>query len=77
MDALHKYRQIVFWSEADGEYVATCPAFEPGTNALAATPEQALSELRIVLEMTLETYLAEGWELPLCEDRVRVETWAT
>lgn len=64
MDALRNYRHVMFWSEEDHEYVATCPAFGPGTNALAATPEQALVELGIALNMTLETYAEEGWDLP-------------
>lgn len=64
MNRLRNYRQVVFWSEEDQEYVATCPAFGPGTNALAATPEQALAELGVVLDMTLETYAEEGWDLP-------------
>lgn len=64
MDALHNYRMLVFWSERDQEYVASCPAFGPGANALAPTPEAALAELRTVLEMTVETYAEEGWALP-------------
>jgi predicted HicB family RNase H-like nuclease len=64
VDQLRNYRQIVFWSDEDGEYVATCPAFGPGVSALAPTAAQALRELHTVLEMVLESYHQQGDSLP-------------
>jgi predicted HicB family RNase H-like nuclease len=64
MDALRNYRQVVFWSDEDGEYVATCPAFGPGVSALAPTAEEALRELHTVLGMVLESYHEQGDSLP-------------
>lgn len=60
---MDNYSFQVQWSESDESYVASCPEF-PGVSALAPTPEDALGEVRIALEATVETYQHEGWDLP-------------
>lgn len=53
----------VVWSEEDKVYIALCPEFE-GVSGFGATPEEALIEGKTSLELAVETYLEEGWELP-------------
>jgi predicted RNase H-like HicB family nuclease len=64
---MDKYSFNIFWSEEDNAYFAICPEF-PGLSAFGDTPEQALAEGKIVLEMTIETYKEAG--LPLPEPKV-------
>jgi predicted RNase H-like HicB family nuclease len=60
---MNNYSFNVFWSEEDQSYIALCPEF-PRLSAFGDTPEQALSEMKIVLELAIETYQVEGWPLP-------------
>ncbi|HET7076091.1 MAG TPA: type II toxin-antitoxin system HicB family antitoxin [Chloroflexia bacterium] len=60
---MDKYSFNIFWSEEDNSYFAICPEF-PGLSAFGDTPEQALAEGKIVLEITIETYKEEGLPLP-------------
>jgi predicted RNase H-like HicB family nuclease len=60
---MNNYSFNVFWSLEDESYVAICPEF-PYLSALAETPEQALAEMKTVLELAVETYQEEGWPLP-------------
>jgi predicted RNase H-like HicB family nuclease len=67
---MKNYSFKVFWSEEDKGYIAVCPEF-PGISAFGDTPEQALAEVKIPLEMAIETYEEEGWSLP--EPRIHTE----
>ncbi len=60
---MHRYSFNITWSEEDGEYVATCPAF-PGLSALGKTEEEALTEGKVALELFIESYLADSVPLP-------------
>jgi predicted RNase H-like HicB family nuclease len=60
---MKRYGCSVTWHEADEAYVATCPEF-PGVSAFGPTPESAVAEMEVALELAMETYLEEGWELP-------------
>jgi predicted RNase H-like HicB family nuclease len=60
---MQNYSFRVFWSDEDQGYVAICPEF-PGISALGDTPERALAEVKIPLELAIETYEEEGWTLP-------------
>jgi predicted RNase H-like HicB family nuclease len=60
---MDKYSFNVFWSEEDNAYIAICPEF-PGLSAFGDTPEQALAEGRVVLELTIETYKERDLPLP-------------
>jgi predicted RNase H-like HicB family nuclease len=60
---MQNYSFKVLWSDEDQGYVAVCPEF-PGVSAFGDTPEHALAEVKIPLEMAIETYEEEGWPLP-------------
>src|SRR5262245_40591351 len=60
---MEKYSFNVFWHEEDDVFYAISPEF-PGLSAFGDTPEQALAEAQIVLEMTLETYQEQGKPIP-------------
>jgi len=51
------------WSNEDGEYVATCPAF-PGLSALGETEEEALAEAKVALGLFIKTAEERGIPLP-------------
>lgn len=51
------------WSDEDGEYVALSPEF-PGASALAATPEEAIRELKIALEGVIAVMQEDGQSAP-------------
>ena len=61
---MSEYRFNVFWSEADNNYVATCPDF-PGVSGFGETRVQALAEAELSLQLAIEAYQEEGWELPI------------
>ncbi len=58
-----RYSVRVEWSEIDGEFKATCPAF-PGLSAFGETREEAIEEANVALSMFIEDYREEGDELP-------------
>ncbi len=60
---MDRYRYIIVWSEDDEAYVALSPEF-PGLSGIGDTREKAMTELEIALELAVETYQSEGWELP-------------
>lgn len=60
---MENYSFNVFWSDGDKSYVAVCPEF-PHLSALGDTVEEALAELQVALELTIELYQEEGWSLP-------------
>lgn len=60
---MNKYGFAVRWSDEDAAYVATCPEFA-GVSAFGDTAEEALREIRVAMELTIETYEEEGWPLP-------------
>jgi predicted RNase H-like HicB family nuclease len=57
------YSFRVLWSDEDLAFVATCPEFE-GVSGLGDSAEQALAEVQGALQLMIETYEQEGWELP-------------
>jgi predicted RNase H-like HicB family nuclease len=59
----NKYPINIAWSDEDGGYVATCPAF-PGLSALGKTEETALVEAKVALEGFIESCEANGIPLP-------------
>jgi predicted RNase H-like HicB family nuclease len=58
-----RYSSTVQWSDKDEAFIAICPELA-GVSAFGDTPEEALSELGTVIELTLETYEEKGWPLP-------------
>jgi predicted RNase H-like HicB family nuclease len=57
------YHINIFYSEADGEYIADIPDLEP-YSASGETPEQVLAEVMIAKELCLETARQEGVPIP-------------
>jgi predicted HicB family RNase H-like nuclease len=53
----------IAWSDDDQAFVATCVELE-GLSGLGDTPEQALSEVNVAVELALEEYAAEGQPFP-------------
>ena len=60
---MSKYGFNLLWSEEDQGFIVTCPDF-PGLSAFGETPEEALSEARIALELFIESLQASGDSLP-------------
>ena len=57
------YHINIFYSEADGGYIADIPDLE-ACSAFGTTPEQALAELAQAKAAWLETARAEGKPIP-------------
>lgn len=57
------YQFNLVWSDLDNEYMAICSEF-PGLSAFGATPEEALAEANIALELFIETYKEDRHSLP-------------
>jgi len=62
-DVLQRYSRRFYFSEEDRGYIALCSEF-PHLSAFGDTPEAALRELDLVLEMALEIHAEEGWPIP-------------
>ena len=58
-----RYAFVVFWSDADGAWVADAPDLR-SCSAYGSTPEEAVAELRIAIDAWLETARARGLPLP-------------
>ncbi|MCG8469513.1 MAG: toxin-antitoxin system HicB family antitoxin [Gemmatimonadetes bacterium] len=59
-----KYPVEVFWVEEDGAYFAISPALGNGVSAYGDTPEEAITEFGVVLDLVLESYKEHGVEPP-------------
>ena len=60
---MSKYGFNLLWSEEDQGFIATCPDF-PGLSAFGETPQEALSEASVALELFIESTEASGDQLP-------------
>jgi len=60
---MNRYSINIFWSDEDESYIATCPEF-PGLSAFGETPEEALAEAQIALQLFIDTYNEDGLPLP-------------
>src|SRR4051794_28127218 len=60
---MSEYRFNVFWSDPDSNYVAACPEFL-GVSGFGETRAQALAEAELSLQLAIESYQEEGWDLP-------------
>jgi len=58
-----KYAIEIFYSEEDGGYIAVVPEL-PGCSAFGETPEEALREVKIAIELWLEAAKKIGKEIP-------------
>ncbi len=57
------YAIAVFWSEADRAWIADAPDLK-SCSAFGATPEQAVTEVRIAMAAWLDVAKASGLPLP-------------
>jgi predicted RNase H-like HicB family nuclease len=60
---MNKYGFKLFWSDEDEGYIATCPEF-PTLSAFGETPELALAEAHIALNLFIEEFNAMNKSLP-------------
>ena len=60
---MYKYAIEIFYSEEDEGYIAVVPEL-PGCSAFGETEEAALEEVKIAIELWLETAKKEGREIP-------------
>jgi predicted RNase H-like HicB family nuclease len=60
---MYKYAMEIFYSEEDEGYIAVVPEL-PGCSAFGGTEEEALKEVKVAVELWLETAEKEGREIP-------------
>ena len=67
-----KYTIEIFYSEEDEVYIAVVPEL-PGCSAFGETPEEALKEVKIAIELWIETAKNEGREIPkpMCKELLK------
>ncbi len=58
-----KFSFALHWSDEDGGYIATCPEFL-GLSAFGESPDEAIAEAQVALELMIETYRESGQSLP-------------
>ena len=58
-----EYGFNLLWSDEDQGFIVTCPDF-PGLSAFGETPEEALAEARVALDLFVESLQASGMQLP-------------
>lgn len=58
-----RYEIRIFWSDKDGGYIADVPDLRY-CSAFGETPEEALREVRVALELHLEALREEGRPIP-------------
>lgn len=59
----YPYHINIFYDPDDGDYIADVPDFKY-VSAFGDTPEEALREVLIALEMAIELYQEQGKPLP-------------
>ncbi len=59
----YKYSIEIFYSEEDGGYIALAPEL-PGCSAFGETEEEALREIKVAIDLWLETAQKEDREIP-------------
>lgn len=63
MNPVDRYSIHIFSEEQDGTYLAIAPEF-PGISGFGDSADEALAEVRVALELAVETYLDQGWPIP-------------
>lgn len=58
-----KYKIEIFYNEEDEGYIAVIPKL-PGCSAFRESKEKALKEVKVAMELWLETAEREGREIP-------------
>ncbi len=70
----HKYAIEIFYSEEDRGYIAVAPEL-PGCSAFGETEEEALREIKVAMELWLQTAEKEGREIPKPRGRALLKAW--
>jgi len=70
-----KYPASVFWSEQDGGFIAIAPDL-PGSSAFGETEADALRELRLVIELGIESHRAVGNPIPQPTDLTKLHDYS-
>ena len=60
---MYKYAIEIFYSEEDEGYIAVVPEL-PGCSAFGETEEEALKEVKVAMDLWLETTQKEGRDIP-------------
>jgi predicted RNase H-like HicB family nuclease len=60
---MNKYAIIVYWSDEDAVWIAEAPDLDPCV-AHGDTPEQAVAELRVAMDLWLEVAQEKGQPIP-------------
>ena len=60
-----RYTIKIFYSEEDEGYIAVVPEL-PGCSAFGETPEEALKEVKVAIELWIEAAKKEGISFPIC-----------
>lgn len=60
---MYRYAIEIFYSEEDEGYIAVVPEL-PGCSAFGDTEEDALKEIKIAIDLWLETAEKDGREIP-------------
>ena len=60
---MYKYAIEIFYSEEDEGYISVAPEL-PGCSAFGETVEEALEEIKIAIDLWIETAKREGREIP-------------
>ncbi len=60
---MHKYAIEIFYSEEDEGYIAVVPEL-PECSAFGETEEEALKEIKVAIDLWLETAKKDGREIP-------------
>lgn len=58
-----KYSMIMSWSEEDQAYIVLVPEL-PGCMADGKTPEEAVKQAQVVIDLWIETALEDGETIP-------------
>lgn len=67
-----RYPIVIFWSEEDAVWIADAPDLRY-CSAHGRTPEEAVRELMVAMELWIETVLEAGEELPEPHHRPTLE----
>jgi len=70
----YKYSIEIFYSEEDRGYIALAPEL-PGCSAFGETEEEALREIKIAIDLWLETAQKEGRGIPLPIEKELLKTF--
>lgn len=66
---MHRYEVIIYWSGEDSAYIAEVPEL-PGCMADGATYEEALKNVKVIIDEWIETAKNMGREIPVPKGRL-------